>query len=511
MQPPTTGPADGPGDPAVDLSGDTGTATAGTGAASGGSGEPGDSGTYKRALGTRQIQMIAIGGTIGTGLFLGAGTAISQAGPSLIIWYIIAGTILFLVMRALGELLTHRPVAGSFAEYARTFLGPFWGYATAWTYWIMWVTTGMAEITAAGQYIRYWFPDFAEWKTALISLIVLFFVNLVSVKAFGELEFWFALIKVLAIVAMILIGLAVLVIGFSDVGDTASPTHLWADGGIAPNGVWDSVMTLQIVLFAYLGVELVGVTAGEAKDPQKNIPRAINSLPLRFGLFYVGTLLVILSVVSWSEFGPGVSPFVAAFGKIGIPAAAGIVNFVVLTAALSSCNAGGLYSTARMLRTASVNGHGPRPLAKMTGRGVPALALFVSACVMGLGVWVNAVDPDNAFVYITSVSTGGAIMVWSVILVTHLRYRRAVAAGTATASHYRMPGAPYTNWLALTFFALVSALIVYNTETRVAVYVMGVWVIFLLIGYAVLRRGAKASGTLPTQATAPPTLTKDSD
>ncbi|MEU5127553.1 amino acid permease [Streptomyces mobaraensis] len=492
MQPPTTGgttpaePVDAvPGKGGAGIAEQAGPAGHGAEAAGGAATAEG----YKRGLGTRQIQMIAIGGTIGTGLFLGAGTAISQAGPSLIIWYAVAGAVLFLVMRALGELLTHRPVSGSFAEYAREFLGPFWGYATAWTYWIMWVTTGMAEITAAGQYVKYWFPGVEQWQTALVSLVVLLAVNMISVKAFGELEFWFALIKVVAIVAMILVGLAVLVVGFGDVGDTASVTHLWKDGGIAPHGVHDSLMTLQIVLFAYLGVELVGVTAGEAEDPQKNIPRAINSLPVRFGLFYIGTLIVILSVVSWAEFSPGVSPFVAAFAKIGIPAAAGIVNFIVLTSALSSCNAGGLYSTARMLRTASVNGHAPKALSRLTGRGVPAPALWVSAVVMGLGVLINALDPEHAFAYITSVSTGGAILVWSVILVTHLRYRRAVAAGAAEPSPYRLPGAPYTNVLALAFFAFVTVLIAWSADTRIALYVMGVWIVLLLLGWAVLRRG----------------------
>lgn len=449
---------------------------------------------YHRGLGARQIQMMAIGGTIGTGLFLGAGTAISQAGPSLILWYAIAGAVLFVVMRALGELLVYRPVSGSFAEYAREFLGPFWGYATAWTYWIMWVTTGMAEITAAGQYVHYWAPGFAQWKTALISLLVLFALNLISVKVFGELEFWFALIKIVAIVGMILIGVGVLTIGFSAAGDTASVTHLWADGGIAPHGVWDSTMTLQIVLFAYLGVELVGVTAGESKDPEKNIPRAIKSLPWRFGIFYLGALVVILSVVSWREFQPGVSPFVAAFSKIGIPAAAGIVNFVVLTSALSSCNAGGLYATARMLRTAGRNGHGPKVLGRLTSRNIPAVALTVSAVTMAIGVGINAVDPEHAFVYITSVSTGGAILVWSVILVTHLRYRRAVSAGRVAASGYRMPGAPYTNYLALAFFAFVTVLIASSADSRVALYVIAGWLVLLGLGYGLLKRHARARG-----------------
>ncbi|OIK07775.1 proline-specific permease ProY [Streptomyces monashensis] len=437
--------------------------------------------------------MIAIGGTIGTGLFLGAGTAIAEAGPSLLIWYALAGAVVFLVVRALGELLMYRPASGSFADYAREFLGPFWGYATTWTYWIMWVTTGMAEITAAGQFVRYWYPGFDQWKTALIALVVLTCANLISVKIFGELEFWFAMVKVTAILGVILVGLGVLVLGFGDAGRTASVTHLWADGGLAPHGVWNSLMTLQIVLFAYLGVELVGVTAGETKDPEKNIPRAINTLPLRFGLFYIGALVVILSVVSWSEFHPGTSPFVAAFTKIGIPAAAGIVNFVVLTSALSSCNAGGLYATARMLRTAGLNGDGPTSLARLTDKGVPRTALFVSALVMAGGVAINAIDPEHAFTYITSVSTGGAILVWSIILVTHLRYREAVREGRAAASPYRMPGAPYSNWLALAGFAFVTVLIAWHADTRVSLYVIGVWIILLVAGYAARRTRTPAT------------------
>ncbi|MEU0844975.1 amino acid permease [Streptomyces sp. NPDC005962] len=460
----------------------------------GGTGQPGaDDGTsaepteYRRALGSRQLQMMAIGGTIGTGLFLGAGTAISQAGPSLIIWYAAAGAVLYLVMRALGEMLTAHSGRGGFADHAREYLGPFWGYATAWTYWIMWVTTGMAEITAAGQYVTYWYPDFAQWKTALISLAVLACVNLISVKIFAELEFWFAIIKVAAIVGMILIGLGVLVIGFGDAGPTASVSHLWADGGIAPRGIGNSLLTLQIVLFAYLGVELVGVTAAEAKDPEKNIPRAINSLPVRFGLFYLGSLLVILSVVSWQEFHPGTSPFVAAFDKMGISGAASIVNFVVLTSALSSCNAGGLYATARMLRTASLNRHGPQALARLSKKGVPVAAVLASAVVMAIGVWVNAVDPEHAFVYITAVSTGGAIMIWSVILVTHLLYRRAVERETSPRSSYRMPGAPYTNWFVLACFAFIVVLIAWRSDTRMALYVIAVWFVLLGVGYPVVR------------------------
>lgn len=446
---------------------------------------------YQRGLGTRQIQMLAIGGTIGTGLFLGAGENIAKAGPSLILTYAVAGLMLFFVMRALGELLTYRRAEGGFAGYAREFLGPFWGYATTWTYWIIWVTTGMAELTAAGTYVQKWWPEVEQWQTALVALIVLFTVNLISVKLFGELEFWFAMIKVAAIVMMILVGLGVLIFGFSDAGKTAEVSNLWSHGGFFPEGLSPTLMTLQMVMFAYLGVELVGVTASEAKDPEKNIPRAINALPVRFALFYLGSLLVILSVVSWTEFKGGASPFVLAFDKIGIPGGGDLVNFVVLTAALSSCNAGGLYSTSRMLRTAGVNGDGFKALGRLNGRGLPVLTIIISSLVMGIGVVVNAVVPDKAFEYITSVSTGGAILVWTMILVSHMIYRRRVRDRGLKQSSYRMPWAPYTNWLVLAFFVFVTVTIAWESDTRVALYVILGWFALIVIGWPFVRRQSR--------------------
>ncbi|TDD27469.1 amino acid permease [Actinomadura sp. KC06] len=447
--------------------------------------------SYQRGLGTRQIQMLAIGGTIGTGLFLGAGENIAKAGPSLILMYAVAGLALFFVMRALGELLTYRRAEGGFAGYAREFLGPFWGYATTWTYWIIWVTTGMAELTAAGTYIQKWWPGVEQWQTALVALLILFVVNLISVKLFGELEFWFAMIKVAAIVMMIMVGMGVLIFGFSDAGETAAASNLWDHGGVFPEGYSATIMTLQMVMFAYLGVELVGVTASEAKDPERNIPRAINALPLRFALFYLGSLLVILAVVPWTAFKGGASPFVLAFDKIGIPGGGDIVNFVVLTAALSSCNAGGLYSTSRMLRTAGVNGDGPKLLSRLNGRGVPVLTVVISALVMGVGVVINAVVPEKAFEYITSVSTGGALAVWTVILVSHMIYRRKAKAGALATSSYRMPWAPFSSWAVLAFFVFVTVTIAWEADTRIALYVMAVWAVLVVAGWPFVRRASQ--------------------
>ncbi|PJN22794.1 amino acid permease [Kitasatospora sp. CB02891] len=442
---------------------------------------------YERGLGSRQIQMIAIGGAIGTGLFLGAGTAISKAGPSLLLDYAVAGLVIFVIMRALGELLTYRPVSGSFAEYAREFLGPFAGFVTGWTYWLFWVVTGMAETTAAAVYVRFWEPGVPQWGTALVFLVLLYAANLISVKLFGEIEFWFSMVKVTAIVGMILIGIGVLVFGFSAAGDTASITHLWNDGGFFPKGFGATVMSLQIVMFAYLGVELVGVTAGESENPEKTLPRAINTLPVRIALFYVGALLIILSLVPWSEFEPGVSPFVAAFGKVGIPAAAGIINFVVLTAALSSCNSG-MYSTGRMLRDLALRRLAPGRLTRLTASRTPAAAITVSCLLMGAGVVLNYLVPERAFEYITSVATVCGLWTWGVILASQLRYHAAWKAGRLPAPTFRAPGGSWTRWLALAFLVLVLVLIAFDPTARISLYVFPVWALVLIVGYRMIGR-----------------------
>jgi AAT family amino acid transporter len=441
---------------------------------------------YERGLNSRQVQMIAIGGAIGVGLFLGAGANIAKAGPSLILMYALAGVIIFFIMRALGELLLYRPVSGSFAEYSREFVGPFAGYFTGWTYWLMWVVTGMAELTAAAIYIHYWFPEIPQWVSALVFLVVLFGANLISVKLFGEIEFWFSMVKVTAIIGMIVIGLGVLTFGFSAAGDTAQVSNLWAFDGFFPNGIGSSLMTLQGVMFAYLAVELVGVTAGESENPEKTLPKAINTLPWRIALFYVGALTVILCVVKWTEFAPDVSPFVAAFAKIGIPAGAAIVNFVVLTAALSSCNSG-MYSTGRMLRTLADNGEAPKVFKKLSSTKTPAIGIAVSVLLMGIGVVLNYVVPEKAFGYVTSVATAAGIWTWLMICISHVLYRRAVVAGRAPASSFPAPGGSVCSWIAIVFLLMVTVMIALDSDARICLYVMAGWAVALGIGWLVLK------------------------
>lgn len=440
---------------------------------------------YQRGLGARQIQMIAIGGAIGTGLFLGAGKAISKAGPSLILAYAIAGLVIFFIMRALGELLMYRPVSGSFSEYAREFIGPFAGFVTGWTYWLFWVVTGITEVTAAATYMTYWW-NIPQWISALVFTVVLYGANLISVKLFGELEFWFSMIKVTAIIGMILICAGILTLGFSDAGDTASVTHLWSEGGFFPKGIGGTVVTLQIVMFAFMAVELVGVTAGESKDPEVTLPKAINTVPWRIAVFYVGALIMILSVVPWTHFKPGVSPFVAAFEQMGLGIGAAIVNFVVLTAALSSCNSG-MYSTGRMLRDLALNGQGPRLFTRLTKSGTPLLGTTFSAALMLVGVWINYQWPGDAFEKVVSFATISGMWAWIMILISQIRYRAKADRGELPQSSFKAPGAPFTSWFALLFIFGVIVLMGIDAEARVSLYCAPIWALILGVSYLVLR------------------------
>ena len=271
-----------------------------------------------RNLHNRHIQLIALGGTIGVGLFLGSAQAIHNAGPALILSYLVGGIAIFFIMRALGELLTYRPVAGSFATYADEFCGPFAGFVTGWSYWFMWVVMAMAELTAIGIYVRFWLPWVPQWLPPLVALVVLYGVNLLAVRVFGELEFWFALIKIVTIVALIVAGIAVIVFHFGDFGSQASFTNLWSHGGFLPFGMLGVLLTLQIVMFAYSGVELIGVTAGEAENPAVVLPRATNGIIFRILIFYIGALIVIMALVPWNQLSPTTSPFVFVFEKLRI-------------------------------------------------------------------------------------------------------------------------------------------------------------------------------------------------
>ncbi|UJB18471.1 MULTISPECIES: amino acid permease [Lysobacter] len=437
-----------------------------------------------RGLSERHIRLMALGAAIGVGLFLGSANAIKLAGPGILLAYLLGGGAIFIIMRALGEMAVHNPVAGSFSRYARDYLGPLSGYLTGWNYWFLWLVTCVAEITAVGVYMQVWFPESQQWVWALAALIAMGSVNLITVKAYGEFEFWFAMIKVVTIVVMILAGLGMIVFGFGNHGVATGISNLWAHGGFFPNGAQGVLMSLQMVMFAYLGVEMIGLTAGEAANPQKSIPDAINSVFWRIVIFYVGALFVILSLYPWNELGTTGSPFVMTFERMGIREAAGIINFVVLTAALSSCN-GGIFSTGRMLYNLAQQKQAPAFFANTSPGGVPRAAILVSVVVLLFGVVLNYLAPAKVFVWVTSISTFGAIWTWGVILVSHMKFRAKLSAEERARLAFKMPMYPVASWVALAFLVLVVGLMAYFPDTRVALYVGPAFLILLVVLYFV--------------------------
>lgn len=424
----------------------------------------------QRGLEERHITLMSLGAAIGVGLFLGSASAIKLAGPGILLAYGIGGLIMFFIMRALGEMAIYNPVAGSFSRYARDYIGPVFGYLTGWNYWFLWVVTCMAEITAVGIYMQFWFPDSSRWVWALIALVLMTIINLITVKAYGEFEFWFALVKIITILAMIVSGLGVILFGFGHGGVPVGISNLWKHGGFFPNGIQGVLMSLQMVFFAYLGIEMIGVTAGEAKNPEKTLAKAIDTVFWRILIFYVGALSVILSIYPWNEMGQKGSPFVMMFESLGIPAAAGIINFVVLTAALSSCNSG-IFSTGRMLFNLAEQGEASPRFGKITKHGVPGFAIVTSAIALFIGVVLNYLVPEKVFAWVTSISTFGAIWTWVMILVAQIRFRQKLAPENMEQLKYRMPLAPVASYFCLVFLIGVIVIMAYFPETRIALIV----------------------------------------
>lgn len=449
------------------------------------SGEP----HLARQLSNRHIQLIAIGGAIGTGLFMGSGKTISLAGPSVIFVYTIIGFFLFFMMRAMGELLLSNLHYKSFSDAAADLLGPWAGFFTGWTYWFCWIVTGMADVVAIAGYVAYWKPDIPLWIPALAAVAVLVGLNLPTVKAFGETEFWFALIKIVAIVALIIVGLVMVFTKFtSPGGGTASFSNLWAHGGFFPTGFTGFIAGFQIATFAFVGIELVGTTAAEAKDPLKTLPRAINAVPIRVGLFYVVTLIVILAVTPWREMTPGQSPFVAMFSLAGLGIAASVINFVVLTSATSSANSG-IYSTSRMVYGLACEGDAPGPFGRLSSRKVPANALYLSGVFLLSGVVLVAAGESviAAFTLVTTISALCFIFVWTMILLSYISYRRK-SPELHAASTYKMPGGVAMCWVVIAFFAFLIWAFTQKADTLQALLVTPVWFVVLAVAWSVVRK-----------------------
>lgn len=440
----------------------------------------------KRGLKSRHIQLIALGGAIGTGLFLGIAQTIQLAGPSVLLGYAIAGVIAFLIMRQLAEMVVDEPVAGSFSYFADKYCGHLAGFASGWNYWVLYILVSMAELTAVGIYVQYWWPGIPTWMSALAFFVIINSISLATVKAFGEMEFWFAVIKVVAIVAMIGFGIYLLVSGGA--GPEAGVANLWQHGGFFPNGVGGLVMAMAVIMFSFGGLELVGITAAEAENPSETIPRATNQAIYRILIFYIGALGVLLSLYPWQKVVTGGSPFVLIFHALNSNAVANVLNIVVLTAALSVYNSC-VYANSRMLYGLALQGNAPRALLKVNRRGVPLAALGVSAVATGLCVTLNYFMPGEAFGVLMGLVVSALVINWSMITWIHLRFRaRKKELGETTA--FPSPAWPISSYLCLVFLAGILVVMFMTPGLRLSVYMIPAWLAVLGIGYWARQRNA---------------------
>lgn len=438
----------------------------------------------KRGLKNRHLQMIALGGAIGTGLFYGSTSTIALAGPSVMLAYLMGGIVIFFIMRMLGEMAVDEPVSGSFSYYASKYWGAFPGFLSGWNYWFNYVLVSMAELTAVGIYMNFWFPGLPQWLSALVCLVAITALNLVNVKAYGEAEFWMAIIKIAAIVSMILLGLGLL---FSS--GTPFPqnfSNLWENGGFLPHGVWGLAEATAVVMFSFGGIELIGITAGEAEDPDRSIPRAINQVIWRILLFYVGTMVVLMALWPWNQVGTEASPFVQIFSDVGVPAAAHLLNFVVLTAAVSVYNSA-IYSNSRMLYGLAKSGEAPSFFLKLSDRGVPVRGILVSSGITLIVVALNYFLAGHIFLYLMMIATCAAVISWVTICVTHLLFRRRCAA-EGRGTKFRSPLYPWTNLISLAFLAGVIFFMAQVPDMQLAVLFLPAWLLVLFLGYQYRKR-----------------------
>ncbi|MGV0624443.1 amino acid permease [Mycolicibacter minnesotensis] len=457
---------------------------------------------YHKDLHPRQVQMIAIGGAIGTGLFLGAGRRLHEAGPGLFLVYAICGVFVFFILRALGELVLHRPTSGSFVSYAREFFGEKTAYAAGWLYFVNWSMTGIVDTTAIATYFHYWgaFRVMPQWTLALIALVAVVSMNLISVKLFGELEFWAALVKVVALMTFLVVG-TVFLGGRYQVDGEATGLRIWADnGGFLPTGLIPVVLVTSGVVFSYAAVELVGTAAGETAEPEKIMPRAINSVVARIAIFYVGSVVLLALLLPYTAYKHGESPFVTFFAKIGFTGAGSMMNLVVLTAAFSSLNAG-LYSTGRILRSMAVNGSGPKFTAPLSRNGVPYGGILLTGLIGLLGVALNAVVPEHAFEIVLNIAALGVMMAWGTIVACQLRFYALTKRGQLQRPAFRMPLAPYSGYATLAFLAAVLVLMMFDPEYGVWIRTAALVGVPAIIGGWFLVRGrTRAIAALETGA-----------
>ncbi|CAH0202033.1 MULTISPECIES: amino acid permease [Pseudomonas] len=438
----------------------------------------------KRGLNARHIRFMALGSAIGTGLFYGSASAIQMAGPAVLLAYLIGGAAVFMVMRALGEMAVHNPVSGSFGHYASTYLGPMAGFILGWTYAFEMIIVCLADVTAFGIYMGFWFPEVARWVWVLGIVFLIGGLNLCNVKVFGEMEFWLSLLKVGAIVAMILGGFGIMLFGIHSAGETQASglSNLWAHGGFMPNGIGGLIASFAVVMFAFGGIEIIGITAGEAKDPQRVIPKAINAVPLRILLFYVLTLFVLMAIYPWPQIGSQGSPFVQIFSNLGIGSAATILNIVVISAAVSAINSD-IFGAGRMMYGLAQQGQAPKGFAQLSKQGVPWMTVVVMGAALLGGVVLNYLIPENVFLLIASIATFATVWVWLMILFTQVAMRRSMTKAQIAELKFPVPFWPYAPAAAIVFMLFVFGVLGYFPDTQAALMVGAVWIVLLIIAY----------------------------
>ena len=444
----------------------------------------------------RHLHFIALGSAIGTGLFYGSAGAIQAAGPSVLVVYLLAGAVVYFMLRALGEMAVRHPITGSFAGYARMFMGGWAGYITGWMFAFEMVIVALADLTAIGVYMRFWFPDVSQWVWVAATLLIVGGANLATVKAFGELEFAFTIIKVGAVLAMIVGGLAVLAFGLSD-AHTTGPVNLVNDGGFFPNGPTGMIASFILVLFAFGGTEIIGVAGSAAQHPEKSVPKAINTVPMRILLFYVLAIAVILMITPWREITGEQSPFVQIFNTLGVSWAAGLLNFVVITAALSAINAD-LFGAGRVITGLAHQKHAPKFMSKVV-RGVPVMTTIILIATMIIGTILNALLPENIFEVIASLATFATVFVWLMILLAHLYSRRGMSTQDVANLKYKVPFWPYGQYLSIAFILMTFGIMVWQEEYRISLVVGVAFIAIMTAVYFLTNRHEVTHEDEPTE------------
>lgn len=432
----------------------------------------------KHGLSTRHILMIALGSAIGTGFFFGAGESIKLAGPAILLSYTIGGIMMYIIVRALGEMAVAEPSSGSFSYYAYKYIGPYAGFVSGWNYWFNYIIVCMLELTATSIFMDYWFPDSVHWIITLVVMIAFTGINLLNVKWFGEFEFWFAGIKVATVICLILFG--VYILGFSPSSNqgVSNIANLWEYGGFFANGWHGFLFSFVVVVFSFGGTELVGITAGEAENPKKTIPMAINGIIVRILLFYLATLAIIMCLYPWNKIDAHISPFVDVFKQIGISKAASLMNLVAITAALSSLNSG-IYGTARMIYNLSLQGNAPKQFNKLSLRGIPRNSIIFSIICIAFTVWLNYLYPKQIFNILLSVATIAAIINWITILITHACFKRKFKG----ESSYKTLLYPLSSIIAVIFLVAVATIMYFMPSFKMAIIIAPIWLTLLSIAY----------------------------